>query len=88
MVTGCAQDVRYTRDKAGRTLYALLLGWPEQDITLTEVKAAPEAVELLGYGPVAFTLGEAGLTLHLPAEPDQPQDAYAFRLHYPAGIPD
>lgn len=35
-----ARDVRYTQSKDGRTLYAVVLGWPDRPFTLTAV--APE----------------------------------------------
>lgn len=41
--TMTARDVRYTRSKDGRTLYAIALGWPEDALTLTAV--APETAD-------------------------------------------
>ena len=50
-----AKDIRYTRSKDGRTLYAIVLGWPEGGaVTLTGVKVDMENAEggkvgLLGW---------------------------------------
>jgi alpha-L-fucosidase len=41
--TMTAQDIRYTRSKDGRTLYALAMGWPEDALTLTAV--APKTAD-------------------------------------------
>ena len=52
-VTYSAADIRYTRSKDGRTLYATALGWPEAGpLTLTAVQvdsAEGGKVALLGY---------------------------------------
>jgi len=34
-----AKDVRYTRSKDGKTVYAIVLGWPEGELTLNAVEA-------------------------------------------------
>jgi len=48
-----AKDIRYTRSKDGATLYAICLGWPEEDVKIESVVVAgvgAEAeVKLLGY---------------------------------------
>lgn len=87
MVTGTAQDVRYTRSKAGDALYATVLGWPAGGFTLRSVTAAPSSAELLGFGPVPFVLGEDGLIVTLPADAPIDQEAHVLRLTYPGGLP-
>ncbi len=51
-ITYTAQDIRFTRSKDGKNLYAICLGWPEKSVTLDAVhikQAGPAArVQLLG----------------------------------------
>ncbi len=84
-----AQDIRYTRSKDGRTLYAIALGWPKNPLTLTA--AAPETpdsgtVRLLGTGErIDHSLNEKGqLVLQVPdrqpeEEPGRLAAAFAVR---------
>ena len=37
-----ASDIRYTRNKAGTVVYAIVLGWPEQDVVLGSFRAGAE----------------------------------------------
>jgi len=58
-----SKDIRYTRSQDGRTLYAIVLGWPqERELTLTSLlvhKAAPGRVQLLGFDrPLPFRVNE------------------------------
>ncbi len=52
-ITYTARDVRYTRSKDGKTLYAILMGWPKEDVTLQSVKinraGGNAKVELIGH---------------------------------------
>ncbi len=83
-----ARDVRFTRSKDGRTLYAIALGWPEEPLTLATMRvdaADPGArVELLGHGPVPHAVNDRKqLVIRPPAlEPGKrPCDhAFAFKL--------
>jgi len=84
-----AQDIRYTRSKDGRTLYATVLGWPTGALALSAVRvlgaAADARVALLGRAePVPHRVNEAGqLVLEVPPLPPEqrPCDhAFAFRL--------
>ena len=65
-----AEDVRFTTRKG--TLYAALMVWPEQPVTIVALGkaalpgAAIERVSLVGGGRVKFQRGEAGLTVTLP----------------------
>lgn len=67
-----SEDVRFTTK--GKTLFAFFMGWPEngQEVirplsTNNEFKTGSiEKVELLGYGPVPYTIDEQGLKISLP----------------------
>ena len=65
-----AGDVRFTTRKGA--LYAALLAWPEQPVTIVALgkaalpDAAIERVELVGGGRVKFERSEAGLMVTLP----------------------
>jgi len=84
-----AKDVRYTRSKDGATLYAICLGWPEEDVKLESVVVAgvgPEAeVKLLGYDRslVAVVDAERHLSIKVPKlDPEKwpCRHAVAFKL--------
>jgi alpha-L-fucosidase len=66
-----AADVRYTAK--GNTVYAIILGWPQDDITLKAF--APKAgnfsgelkgVKVLGYGKQPYLLDKDGLHVSMP----------------------
>jgi len=68
-----AEDIRFTRSKNGKILYALALGWPADG--RLSVKCLPstagkiKAVNLLGYqGKLDWTQTLAGLAVTLPAQ--------------------
>jgi len=82
-------DIRYTRSKDGKTVYALALGRQDGPVALRSVRvdeAGPDAkVTLLGSDQaVPHSVNDAGqLVLHVPARPaDKPPAGYAwaFRL--------
>jgi len=84
-----AQDIRYTRSKDSRTLYAIVLGWPQKEVTLRFVQienAGPDAaVTLLGYDqPLKYSIDDSGnLAIRVPslAEDQRPgRYAYAFKI--------
>lgn len=50
-----AEDIRYTRSKDGKTLYAILLGLPAERVTLTAVQ-----VDEVGDGAAVTLLGRDG----------------------------
>jgi len=71
-----ARDIRFTTK--GKTLYAIALGWPEENkLTIRALGKTADAeqnkikrVELLGYkGKLKFTQTAEGLTVELPAKP-------------------
>ena len=83
------RDIRFTRSKDGRTLYAIAMGWPEGgSLTLTAVqvdRADGGAVRLLGHDrPLKFHVNDdKQLVVSVPAldEAARPgQHAYAFKL--------
>ena len=83
------QDIRYTQGKDGKTLYAVALGWPEEQLTIRSMKVLKTAeaarVDLLGHdGPMGFHVSDAGqLVVALPelAAEDRPcEHAFALKL--------
>ena len=82
-------DIRYTRSKDGKTLYAIVLGWPLGELTLhlPEISSAEKnaMITLLGHGPVSYKVGEdKRLTLSLPnlSAKNRPcEHAYVFKLN-------
>ncbi|MCX6953349.1 MAG: alpha-L-fucosidase, partial [Verrucomicrobia bacterium] len=80
-----AQDLRFTRSKDGKTVYAIALAWPSGPLTVKSArvaKASPHAeVRLLGHPtPLKYRVNEAGaLVVDFPAK--APCDhAYALKL--------
>jgi len=88
-VTYSAADIRYTRSKDGKAIYAIALGWPEGDsVTLTATKvehAEGGKVILLGHDkPLKHGINEARqLVIEIPSlnEDQRPcKYAYTFKL--------
>jgi alpha-L-fucosidase len=88
-VSFTARDVRYTRSKDGRVVYAIVLGWPEGPLMLssTLVRSArpQQRISLLGSAdPIRYSVNAAKqLVLEVPslAASQRPGDhAYTFRL--------
>ena len=84
-----SQDVRFTRSKDGRTLYAIVLGWPDGPLTIRSMRidrAAPDArVHLLGRdAKVRHRINNRKqLVIAVPdlKPPQRPcEHAFAFRL--------
>jgi alpha-L-fucosidase len=97
---GTAADVRYTRSKDSTTLYAILLGWDDdQDaITLSALSTdrlggrEPQSVALINgragaYLPLEYEQDGQGLRVQLPARPFD-ELAYVLELTFDGGIPD
>ncbi|TWT84413.1 Alpha-L-fucosidase [Planctomycetes bacterium CA13] len=85
MYTG--QDIRYTRSKDGKSLYAICMGWPDAKLLLQSPlvtgKKADAEVTLLGHGKIPHRIVDDQIALHVPElkEQDRPcQHAYAFKL--------
>lgn len=81
------EDVRFTRSKDGHIIYAVLLGWPGNNQTVTikaindrHVVRSIKRVSLIGHhGPIEWRQEPDGLTLATPYK--QPCDfAYAFKI--------
>ncbi len=77
------KDIRYTRGKDGRTLYAIALGWPQGRFSPTILQvddASGGRVELVGHpGELRYRVDGKRLSIDVPAQP--PCDhAYAFKL--------
>lgn len=92
--TDCnASDIRFTRSKDGKTLYAIVLGWPKNGkLKITTLnrqtfigKGGIRNVTLLGSNtPLAWQRDAIGLTTELPQTLDQNQPAYVLKIE-PAG---
>lgn len=96
---GTAADIRYTRSKDNSTLYAILLGWNEQqsNIVLQSLSAdrinlsTLKSVELINgnagvYLPLTYKQDENGLQIHLP-EKSLDELAYVIKLGFDKEIP-
>jgi alpha-L-fucosidase len=84
-----ASDIRYTRNKAGTVVYAIVLGWPEQDVVLGSFRAGAERrpgtvarVEMLGSPEqIRFTQSEQeGVHIGRPRQRPGSDYAVTFRL--------
>ena len=84
-------NIRFTRSKDGKTLYAITLGWPEGDrLTIkslgTQTNNAPadiKSVSLLGAdAKLEFARNKEALTINLPARPKGEELAYAFKIDF------
>lgn len=80
-------DVRFTRSKNGKYVYAISLKWPGRELRLRTVRAtAGSAIQMLGCPEaLAWRQDVDCLTInipeHLQAEADRPcRQAYAFRI--------
>jgi len=68
------KDIRFTRSKDGKTVYAIALGWPAAEIVVASLGTASKTepgkvgrVELLGTGEkVRWRQGADGLRVTLP----------------------
>lgn len=96
---GTAGDVRFTRAKDNATLYAILLGWEDdqKEIKLTSLASGRidleklKSVELINgeaakYLPLAFKQDKEGLTVSLP-ERSFEELAYVLKLSFDGKIP-
>ncbi len=93
-----SKDIRFTRSKDGKTVYAIVFGMPDSMVTIESflVNQSDKArIEILGHkGPVPFIVNADGQpVLDLTGIEDLPtQPAYAFKLsgfgltYNPAGL--
>jgi alpha-L-fucosidase len=98
-VAGTDRDIRFTRDKPGRILYATVLGWPAGGLTITTLAAGRfdlgslRAIELIGplagaYVPLSdYRQDEAGLHIALPRSAPFAAAAYVAKLTFDGPIP-
>lgn len=76
-------NIRYTRSKDGRTIYAFLLDWPGRRLTLRTVQMGPHSTAtLLGRaGTLPFQTDGSGVTIDLGSDaPPSPSLAYVVRI--------
>ncbi|MFE9425604.1 alpha-L-fucosidase [Kitasatospora sp. NPDC006697] len=97
---GTPQDIRFTRDKAGTTLYATVLGWPGSSLPITTLSSVRidlgtlASVQLLGPTAGTYTTltghtqDATGLHVTLPsATAPFPAQAYVVKLSFSGPIP-
>ncbi|HVH85081.1 MAG TPA: alpha-L-fucosidase [Terriglobales bacterium] len=83
-----ASDIRYTRNKLGTIIYAIVLGWPEHDVILGSfgARAAHDPpkvanVEMLGSPEkISFRQADDGLHINRPQQKPASDYAIAFKL--------
>ncbi len=81
-------NIRYTRSKDGKTVYAISIGYPsDKELELTAVKpAAGSEIRMLGYDkPLKWTIREGKTIITLPSKlqktENRPCDyAYTFKI--------
>jgi alpha-L-fucosidase len=84
-----SRDIRYTRNKAGTTVYAIALGWPEEEMRLTSLGTAAATkpgkvahVELLGSGArLVWRQDASALHVRLPHGRPEVDYAAALKIH-------
>ncbi|MHC4509689.1 MAG: alpha-L-fucosidase C-terminal domain-containing protein, partial [Planctomycetota bacterium] len=88
-----ASDIRFTRSKDGRFLYAIVLGYPQAGRvrirTLSEQTVIADGgikrITLLGHDePLTWKRDAVALGVELPTGIDKDQPAYALKIE-PAG---
>ncbi|MEW2046141.1 alpha-L-fucosidase [Streptomyces sp. NPDC005476] len=96
---GTAQDIRFTRNKAGNVLYATVLGWPGSSLTIKTLSsdrinlASLTSVKLLGSTAGTYidlptpTQTSSGLTVTLPSSAPYSAGAYVLKLTFSGTIP-
>ncbi len=96
---GTARDIRYTRNKENTVLYAILLGWDndQKDVNLSTLSSERmncgnlKTVELINnecgkYLPLTFKQTTEGLIIDLPEKPFE-ELAYVLKLNFDGKIP-
>ncbi|MEJ2705263.1 MAG: alpha-L-fucosidase C-terminal domain-containing protein [Sedimentisphaerales bacterium] len=84
-----ASDIRFTRSKDGRYLYAIILGYPKSGRvrirTLSDQTVITDGgirrISLLGHGaPLKWKRDAVSLDVELPPSTDHEQPAYALKI--------
>lgn len=97
---GNSSDVRFTRSKAGNTLYVTVLGWPADGSVFVESLGSDALVDLSGLKSIQLLGDEAGdyvevpkwtqnadaLEISLPSQPAESK-AYVLKLNFACSIP-
>jgi alpha-L-fucosidase len=96
---GSSKDIRFTRSKDNKTLFAITLGWPGDNeiLTITSLNAKYcslkdiTKVELLGssagnYVPLNYMIDEKGMNIKMPAKPSE-EMAYVIKVSFAEKIP-
>ncbi|MEV4141478.1 alpha-L-fucosidase [Dactylosporangium sp. NPDC049742] len=78
--TGTAQDIRFTRSKDSRVLYATILGWPGSTVNVTTLSAS--RINLGTLTSVQLLGSTAGTYINLPT---RTQDGSGLRITMPSG---
>ncbi|MCX5244209.1 alpha-L-fucosidase [Streptomyces sp. NBC_00201] len=96
---GTPQDVRFTRNKDGDVLYASVLGWPGDSLTIKTLGSdridlsSLTSVELLGNTAGTYidlpapAQNSSGLTVTLPSSAPYSAGAYVLKLTFSGTIP-
>jgi alpha-L-fucosidase len=92
-VEGKATDIRFTRSKDNKTLYAIGLGWPTgNQMAITTLKAGSfdsstiKDVTFVGGDSCTFTQDSSGLKVSLPANASN-SNGYAVKIIFNGTIP-
>jgi alpha-L-fucosidase len=89
---GKSADIRFTKSKDNKVLYAIFLGPPSGAMTITGLKSGGTStvtgVTLLGTGDtVTYTQDGTGLKLTLPTAASSNPNGYAVRIVFSGNVP-
>ncbi|KOG09552.1 alpha-L-fucosidase [Streptomyces viridochromogenes] len=79
---GTAQDIRFTRNKANNTLYATVLGWPGNSLTIKTLSSS--RINLGSLTSVQLLDNTAGTYVNLP---NRTQDGSGLKVTLPSSAP-
>jgi alpha-L-fucosidase len=75
------KDVRFTRSKDSRYVYAICLKWPQAPLSLPVHAAEGGEISLLGGGALPWHRDPRGVVIDIPATPARPnQPAWVLRI--------
>jgi alpha-L-fucosidase len=91
---GKATDIRFTRSKDNKTLYAIELGWPSgNQMVITSLKSGSfdastiTGVTFIGGAACTYTQDSTGLKISLPASGSTNTNGYAVKITFSGTIP-